>query len=295
MNRALDTTVIAPAWQQLGFEPGLMFRAFGMRRSGNHAILDWLLRNAPGEKSVFLNNCRPGKNPLTSFSAIEVNGETLPPRRAVSDLPQATATAGQGAMLLVSYEDTSPAEFTHATRPSGSFDEALINCDLIICRGFLNWSASLLRKLQRNPGYTAIQRTVVMLRAMAIYSRLLSLLDAAETERRVCIPYDTWRSSESFRGEVLRRLGLPERDNTLGKVQGYGGGSSFQADAEDPAKLSTDRRWQQQADDPEYQALLHLAARDTLLAERLKRHFPEDAMRLSRLLDHAPLPKEVLL
>ena len=36
------------AWQQLGIIPGVALRLFGMRRSGNHAIVGWMQRNAPG-------------------------------------------------------------------------------------------------------------------------------------------------------------------------------------------------------------------------------------------------------
>ena len=36
-----------------------VLRVYGLRRSGNHAVIDWLLRNAPGTGTVFLNDCAP--------------------------------------------------------------------------------------------------------------------------------------------------------------------------------------------------------------------------------------------
>ena len=44
-------------WARLGFTPGQALRIFGMRRSGNHAIANWLQRNSATGRAVFLNNC----------------------------------------------------------------------------------------------------------------------------------------------------------------------------------------------------------------------------------------------
>ena len=101
-------------------------------------------------------------------------------------------------------------------------------------------------------------------------------------------------ADEGYRAGLAATLGLTLRDNSLGAVQAYGGGSSFQKDATDAAQLDTQRRWQQMADDPEFQAVLHLAARDTALVERLERLFPADAATLAGIAHRTPLPKVAL-
>ena len=116
MNAA-QHPVVPAEWLQLGVTPAVVFRAFGMRRSGNHAIANWLQRNAPGGNAVFLNNCKNARSPLESFAGFEVNGAAITNRLALQDLPKYARTAGDGAMLLFSYEDTSLAEFGLDNRP----------------------------------------------------------------------------------------------------------------------------------------------------------------------------------
>ncbi|MGR3760434.1 hypothetical protein ACUXV3_09945 [Roseobacteraceae bacterium NS-SX3] len=283
---------LPPEWRHLGFRPGAALRLFGMRRSGNHAIADWLQRNAPGGRSVFLNNCKPGSSPFDAFRGIEVNGRRAPQKAAGRDMAQVVAEAGEGALFLVSYEDTSPSDFLGRGPVSGSFDEGLFTADILLCRSFLNWCASLLKKLQGNPDYSLARRSAVLLRAIDTYTRLLALAGQADELALTCIRYDDWMADAGYRAGVLARLGLPAGDNTLGAVQPYGGGSSFQNDAQSAADLETGSRWRQMAADPEYQAVLHLAARDMALMAQLEQHFPQDAARLARIAERNVLAAE---
>jgi len=290
VTAALDMS--APAeWQALGLTPGLSLRVFGMRRSGNHAILSWLQRNAPAGRSVFLNNCKPGADPLRNSRGIEVNGAHASQKQARRDLPAVTRDAGDGALLLVSYEDTSPAEFGLSRQPSGAFDETLFSNNVLIYRSFLNWAASLLKKVQGNSGYTLVRRNGIVLRTMDSYIRLLALVRQAQELGLVSICYDSWTRSADYRAQILQQLGLGLHDNSLGEVQPYGGGSSFQKQASLAAELETDKRWQQMRGDAEYQALLHLAARDQDLLAELEAVFPEDAAYLKAIVQHQPLPQ----
>ena len=277
------------AWQQLGIIPGVALRLFGMRRSGNHAIVGWMQRNAPGGRSVFLNNCKPGSDPFRSFRGIEVDGAHAPQHKALRDMASVAGTAGNGALLVMSYEDTSPAEFTGERQVSGPFDEGLLTRNVVIYRSFLNWSASLLKKMQGNSGYSLVRRNAILLRAMDTYTRLLGLVEQARDLAISCISYDRWCSEDAYRAALLGELGLEARDNALGTVQRYGGGSSFQREAQSAEDLQTDQRWRQMAGDAEYQAVLHLAARDTALTDRLSRLFPADAAVLSGIAAKAPM------
>jgi hypothetical protein len=278
-------------WQALGFTPGLSLRVFGMRRSGNHAFLSWLQRNAPAGRSVFLNNCKPGTDPLQNSRGIEVNAAHASQNKAKRDMAAVTREAADGALLLVSYEDTSPAEFGQARQVSGSFDAALFSHNVLIYRSFLNWSASLLKKMQGNDTYTLVRRNAILLRTVDSYIRLLELVRQARDRGLVTICYDRWVASESYRAELLQDLGLQQRDNGLGKVQAYGGGSSFQKEAASATELQTDRRWTQMRGEPEYQAILHLAARDMALLAAMGALFPKDAAYLKTVAEQAPLPQ----
>ena len=259
----------------LGFIPGPTLRLFGMRRSGNHAIADWLMRNAPDGRSVFLNNCRPAKDPLVGFRTLAVNGKRRPARLAHRDLAAQTRDAEDGALLVISYEDL---------LPKGVVD-SLPCTDVLIFRSFLNWSASLLKKVQDNPAYSSSRRASIVLRAFDTYARLLVLAEESDTGTKA-ICYDDWVVSDPARQDVLASLGLPLRDTDLGAVQNYGGGSSFQKDATAATDLKTDQRWKQMASDADYIDILQLAARDKALMAAIVCRFPEDADRIADLTGH---------
>lgn len=287
----LQTEASQPqAWVRLGFTPGQALRLFGMRRSGNHAIANWLQRNAASGRSVFLNNCKPTTDPFTSFRSIELDGELASHRKALNDLALVAGDAGDGALLLFSYEDVTVVEFAPERHVSGPFDETLLSGDVLIYRSFLNWAASLLKKMQGNAGYSLLRRNAILLQSIDIYARLLGQVEQAEELHYTCICYDDWVRDESYRAAILTQIGLPVRDNSLGQVQRYGGGSSFQKQADCADDLQTARRWQQMAEDPEFAAVLHLAAQDTVLTDRLERLFPRDAALLARIVGENTLP-----
>lgn len=265
-------------WAGLGATPARCLRAFGMRRSGNHAIADWILRNSAGTGSVFLNNCVPGQSPLASFRTIAVNGTRKPMKRARADLARTCAPAGTSATVLATYEDVIPG--LRRKRPiSGALDDAF-DIDLIFYRSFLNWCASLLKKLHYNQDYSHSARAAVVLKSIDLYTHMLSLVADADGLGLIPVCFDDWHASQAYRTGRLAALGLEPVDNGIGAVQSYGGGSSFQKQTDTPEDLTTDRRFDQMADDPGFRNILTIAARDQALLHRLDAIFPADAERL---------------
>ncbi|MEO1555256.1 MAG: hypothetical protein AAFS01_02410 [Pseudomonadota bacterium] len=255
--------------------PARVMRVYGMRRSGNHAIIDWMMRNAPGGAGLFLNNCKPNRDPIKTASGIALyaNGVEVGHDRARDKVE----AAGTAPFTLISYEDRMPSP---ARTP---IYEAAETC-VIIYRSFLHWAASLLRKIQGNAGYGPLERMRVMMQALRTYDDMLGRVQDADV---VAVCYDDWSGDESYRRAALDRLDLPGRDLDLGAVQRYGGGSSFQGKKAQAADLATGQRAAQMAGDLEYQLVLWTAARDLGFMERLADVFPQDAERLSGLLDTA--------
>lgn len=264
--------------------PGRVLRIYGMRRSGNHAVINWLQRNLPGG-SVFLNNCHPRRDPLVSHRSLEIyaEGGALPPLPGAG-LPERLVQAGPAPTALVSFEDAAPPA---PGKPFAPLFAQAPETVVLIYRAFLNWSASLLRKILGNAAYGPVARARIMTGALAGYGRMLERVREAQARGFVAICYDRWHGSAAYREGVLGVLGLPVRDNGLGAVQRYGGGSSFEGKAADAAALGVDARAAQMADHPEYQVLLWTAAQDAGLMAALARHFPQDARRLAGLAETA--------
>jgi hypothetical protein len=105
----------------------------------------------------------------------------------------------------------------------------------------------------------------------------------------VAICYDDWMTSEVDRADVLKKLGLPVRDLSRGKVQCYGGGSSFQTKVGSVDELNSTSRDAAMADDLEYGLLAWTAAHDLRFMERLIPHFEDDAERLATLAETSEL------
>ncbi|WP_299698628.1 hypothetical protein [uncultured Tateyamaria sp.] len=251
--------------------PGRVLRVYGMRRSGNHALIDWIMRNTSGG-GLFLNNCKPGRDPLETTRAVTAYRDG-----AQLDMPgrdARIAAAGDAPTALVSYEDRMP---PLERKPLYAAPETCV----IIYRSFLHWAASLLRKIQGNPGYGPLDRMRVMMNAVNTYGTMLERVQDGDV---VPLLYDRWNAEDSYRAEMAARLDLPGRDMSKGQVQSYGGGSSFQGKSATPETLTTDQRAAQMADDLEYQLILWTAARDPHFIARLAEVFPEDALRLSDLL-----------
>ncbi|KZY38725.1 hypothetical protein A3731_13870 [Roseovarius sp. HI0049] len=268
------------AWPQLGITPGPVLRVFGMRRSGNHAVINWLARNAPGGRSLFFNNCTPGRKPFETYRAVEIDGVQV--AGDGGDPVKLAGRAGDGTALILSYEDAMPNE--RRKRPvSVGVDAAAISHDVVICRGFLNWAASLLKKVQGNPAFSAPQRVAIVLKALGGYSSMLELAMGEATPGFVVIRYEPWMTDAGYRAGLLDRLGFEARDDGLGEVQRYGNGSSFQAEAGAVEELNTLERWKEMRDDPEYRIAMWLAAQDEALCGKLEKVYPADAAQLVRL------------
>jgi hypothetical protein len=277
-------------WPQAGFSPVCAFQVFGMRRSGNHAIIDWLMRNAPDAATggVFFNNCKFGKNPQNAFGSLDIydTAHEVMPHKDIANAER-IAHAGAAPMVVVSYEDRMPQPEGQPQKASHGMSAAQFSHQIIIYRSFLNWSASLLAKIKKNVGFGATDRMRIMTLAFATYVQGLDRIAAGKGVIAIC--YDHWMTSEDYRADLLSKLGLPQRDLSRGKVQRYGGGSSFQTKTTDVEKLNTVDRDAAMAGDPEYQLLLWTAAHDLPFMERIVAHFEHDAERLATLAETAKL------
>ena len=261
------------------FRPGPVLRVYGMRRSGNHAILDAFLRNAPGGNAVFFNNCKTPRDPLGSHRSLDIRRDGAR-QGPLGTLDQTLAQAGPAPLTIVSVEDAMPRD---GARPIWGGGEQKV----LIYRGFLNWAASLLKKIKGNAGYGPVERMRIMTTACRTYTRALQIASAPGDVTPVL--YDRWIASEAYRAETLRALGLEAHDLGLGDVQRYGRGSSFQRGERDAAALGTDRRAELLAEDPEFGILLWLVAHDAELADAIAAHFPQDADRMLQLAETAGL------
>lgn len=272
----------------LGFQPGVTLRTYGMRRSGNHAIINWLLRNAESG-SVFLNNCAVGRPARRTWRSIELNGKRASIVKGDPITP-VTSAAGDGAMVIVSYEDFSPDPEDMAAGLTADLADADVTHEVLFYRNFMNWAASLLRKIQANDDLDTLVCLRIMMVAMDKYRDMLELITQAKPLGYVPVNYDRWMARPVYREKLLETLGLPCKDNTLGIVQPYGGGSSFQKDAVRAEDLSAETRWREMANDASFQIVLLAASQDAGLVKLMQKLMPKDAELLANYVEQAQFP-----
>lgn len=227
-------------------------RVIGMSRSGNHCVIDWLLRQAPG-RYCFLN-CAEGKsNPFETARALGGDGVLRTNIPGFSIERERRGLFARKDWLLHSYED---AFLGHAF--SGWFEErhdrlvgpSAERVDLLVLRDPFNLFASRLRAGIALSANTTRRIWKQHARAFVGGSRHLR-------RRTVRVGYNTFVRSPRYRMKLARALGLSGRDCGLRTVAQCAGGSSFDGLRLDGRadEMGVTERWRHCIDDPGYRAL----------------------------------------
>jgi hypothetical protein len=193
---------------------------WGLKRSGNHAIINWLL---PQARCVFFNNIVP-------IAPILLGRAELP---APCDYDQWLAdrlTRGQKlagllrkTTILASIEDHELDLKPFTSLPAGTRN-------IVLLRDPENFFASRIRKGFKidHPAYpstsgSAMQRVVDLWKS---YAREC-LGETAFLENKTVIYFPRWFADQRYRSHLSEALGLRHTDAGFGMVSGHGGGSSF--------------------------------------------------------------------
>lgn len=225
---------------------GRRYRFFGMQRSGNHAVINWVIRNLQ-EDNLFLNCCSARKSPYETFTQVEVNGQDIAkPKQAAQGIDGVASELKSPFSLLVSYENHAPTVKNLEEISQPNYKATDFDVNVLIYRSYANWLASYVKlvqsRLNKKNRSSLVEEIALVGRAVSQYTEMLApLVDGSLPDGIVAINYDKWCLDADYRAGILERMDLPVQDNSLGHVQGYGGGSSFddkaQAEA-DPKRFA---------------------------------------------------------
>ena len=208
-------------------------RVLGLRRSGNHAFINWLREQVEG-KSVFANNLSPFLHPFYNASKNE------------------HIQLGHLDVFLHSYEDILPAYLSRKRVFARNHDiKSKQKIDIIILRDPFNLFAS--RHISDRKG---VKSKFISLQDLWIIHAKEFLGDTNELENKVCVNYNEWASSKDYRKLLADQLGLTFNDQTMDSVARMGGGSSFDGVVFDgkASEMKVQERWKKFVHDPEYLA-----------------------------------------
>lgn len=190
-----------PFWG--GMSSPVLFQIIGIRRSGNHAIIDWL--RSMYARSAHYNNLR--HDVLLTETGQEILAELAQLDCLVCSFEDFPKRRTPGVPLAKSVRLLPPGAAPHGARVETFY----------IVRDAYNLAASLLKaEMAAGPD------------DMAIFIRdWLALAEIARREPERCIFYNRWFDSEPYRRQLAARLGVAYCDHTLGAVANEAGGSSF--------------------------------------------------------------------
>lgn len=190
----------------------------GMKRSGNHALVNWLL---PQLGCAFVNNAIP-LGPILRGAAF--------PEPQPFDVWRARHAPDAGDRLLVSLED-------HRLDMLPFRADGVDLRWIVLVRRPEQLFASRVRKAFRveMPAYPRAN-DAVMRRAVDIWkqhARCFLGEDHAACPGRIAVAFDAWVADRGYRLAISRALELRFDDAGFGIVSGEGGGSSFDGKAFD--------------------------------------------------------------
>jgi hypothetical protein len=238
-------------------------KVLGMRRSGNHAVLTWIMRAAeagfPKAEHVFLNNCKPAENEYRLQSDYrrpvysEEEYRRIRVRRNRTYLPVG--------LLMRSFEDYDRAAWREP-EDQAFYGRCRTQFRAIILRDPLNLFASRLKA-----GYINSKSRLSLI---DLYLDHVACLDGDDDAFPIF--YNRWLLSEEYRADLLDRLGLPAFDGHDSTAVSFGPGSSFQGRG---AELRTEdllRRWTNFAQDQWFDREI---LKNDALMRITEKYFPE--------------------
>jgi len=233
-------------------------RFIGLQRSGNHAVINWILKQCKSNY-LFFNDVDP-VDPLSRSRIVEES-----------------CNSNEVGCLLYSYEDRllnviSSAKFypkvnTYNTKIKKRYD-------VLVIRDPFNLFASRL-KHSAVPTDTSLYISGLSTPNLWItYAKEYLNETSYLNNNKVVINYNRWCISESYRREIANALELNFTDSGFHEITKYGQGSSFDKTAfnGNANMMNTDSRWEIYKNDQEYIALF----RDKKIIELSNKIFKKD-------------------
>jgi hypothetical protein len=193
------------------------------KRSGHHAIVEWILRHLDGN-GCFFNNCKAEPSPYTNLAGARTKGIDLEHERPGNYSPKA--------YLVHSYENRSLAKVFSPDRLERWDDlvgTSQRRVHLMVLRDPFNNFASLVRWGRDGEDGPSPETLRVWVERWKTYAReYLGMTDFMPPEK-IGFSYNAWFTEQHERRKLADTLGLDFSDEGIDEVTAWGAsrGSSF--------------------------------------------------------------------
>lgn len=265
----------------------LEIRVTGMSRSGNHAIINWILRQAPPHY-CFLNCTEPKYNPYETARPLSENGPCFLSDIAGLDL-EGDRLAKKN-LLVYSHEDIflGPLGDPRWDRCRDQWvGRSRRRIDLLILRDPFNLFASRFQfglswQPARHTPFSALSRRIWQQHARQFLGERQHF-----PGEWLALSYNRWTLDRRYRQQIARWIGFPFTDSGFEEIPECAGGSSF--DGTSPSSPVLRRqvhdRWRVLAKEPAYRKFF-----DSTTCDLAHRCFPGSDVISEHLLDAAEAP-----
>lgn len=221
-------------------EPQVDFeiRVYGMRRSGNHAIIQWILAQAEGV-TEFFNDA----SPEAPYAKEPRYGNWKP-----------SAPPANVALSVVSFEDRS-FEIIRACESSFQRPRTPRRCiDLLVIRDPFNLFASRLHSPYISAWKTAYLSglSATQLAERYLEASLSQHFPSRSDRPLLTVNFNQWTENKEYRRSIANALNLEFSDRGIEHLSSFGGGSSFDGKFANPKELDLHSRWEAYAENENY-------------------------------------------
>ncbi|MEX2574938.1 MAG: hypothetical protein WD317_11600 [Balneolaceae bacterium] len=235
------------------------FRFVGMSRSGNHAVINWIINQLPG-RYCFLNCAEPKHNPFATARPLSEGGKTYKTNIRSFDLKdEQQGKFSEKDYLLYSYEDSFLGSLNHPSFKKNRdrwVGRAAVLKTLLILRDPFNLFASRIKSNLLLGHYTYGTKPISLLALKRIYKQHARefLGEKKNLKNRVPVNFNSWATNKTYRRSIMEQLDVPFSDKGFQKVSKVAGGSSFDGLelSEKANEMQLQSRWKEFAADERF-------------------------------------------
>ena len=240
------------------------FRVTGISRSGNHAIINWILGHLQDKTYCFLNCAEPKFNPFKTCRPLGANEKCWETNIPDFDIEkEINGNFSKKDYLLFSHEDSFLGPLVHRDFRENRerwLGRPAHRKDILIIRDPFNLFAS-----RRRAGFLLGYENNFKLRPMSAHSlRRIYKQHAKEVlgrsnflKNKLVIHFNRWVKDPEYRRDIATALELDHTDEGMRQVSRVAGGSSF-----DGTSIATEElhpklevRWKNYAADPAFRQI----------------------------------------
>lgn len=258
-----DAPWLGFSWILQGPPNDCEIRIVALRRSGHHAVINWVLHQING-RYAFLNDCRAGTNPFVSCRRSSSRYRApLSQHNHMWWWQEAAGRHSKRDFLLYNYEDQTPEEVGTVEAEANRerwVGRSLRRFDMLIMRDPYNLLASKLRWAYGERYQPSLDSLFATREAWKAHCREY-LGETAFLPDRLNVSYNAWFTDRGYRKALADTLGVRWTDRGMQEVARWGPtvwGDSFDGLKYDgrAAEMKVLDRWRAYAEDPTFLRLV---------------------------------------